>query len=87
MEWREHRLSRRLLLAADAAERLYSMIAESDSVKISWRLTSRLMPQMIERLMQSVLVTSTWADPSRHVKGQYIPPPSSCSSAVLYGRA
>jgi len=67
MDWQEHRLSRRLLLSAEVTERVYSMIAEVDAVKNSWRLTNRLMPQMIERLMQSVLVTSTGA--SNRIEG------------------
>lgn len=67
MDWQEHRLSRRLGLRAEASERIYVAIAEIDAVKNSWRLTDRLMPQMIERLTQSVLVTSTGA--SNRIEG------------------
>jgi Fic family protein len=67
MDWENHRLSRRLLLPADYAERIYSMVAEIDAVKNSWRLTNRLMPQMMERLIQGVLVTSTGA--SNRIEG------------------
>jgi len=67
MDWQEHRLSRRLLLTAEVSERIYSLIAEIDAVKHSWRLTNRLMPQIIERLMQSVLVTSSGA--SNRIEG------------------
>ncbi len=67
MDWLEHRLSCRLALPAEASERVYAAIAEIDAVKNSWRLTNRLMPQMIERLMQSVLVTSTGA--SNRIEG------------------
>jgi len=67
MDWQEHRLSRRLLLTAEQSERIYSRIANIDAVKNSWRLTNRLMPQIVERLMQSVLVTSTGA--SNRIEG------------------
>jgi Fic family protein len=67
MDWQGHRLSRRLLLTAELSERIYSMIAEIDAVKNSWRLANRLMPQMIQRLIQSVLVTSTGA--SNRIEG------------------
>jgi Fic family protein len=67
MDWQEHRLSRRMALTADISERIYSIIAEIDAVKNSWRLTSRLMPQIIKRLTQSVLVTSTGA--SNRIEG------------------
>ena len=43
------------------------MISDIDAVKNSWRVANRLMPQMIERLMQSVLVTSTGA--SNRIEG------------------
>ncbi|HEY3330860.1 MAG TPA: Fic family protein [Capsulimonadaceae bacterium] len=67
MDWQEHRLSRRLALTAETTEHIYSFIAEIDAVRNSWRLTNRLMPQIIERLMQSVLVTSTGA--SNRIEG------------------
>jgi Fic family protein len=61
MNWQDHRLIRRLALTAQTTERVYNAIAEIDAVKSSWRLTNRLLPQIIERLMQNVLVTSTGA--------------------------
>jgi len=67
MNWQDHRLSRRLALTAETTERIYNAVAQIDAVKNSWRLTNRLMPQMIERLMQSVLVTSTGA--SNRIEG------------------
>ncbi len=67
MDWQDHRLSRRISLNAETTEHIYSMIAEIDAVKNSWRFTNRLMPRMIERLMQSVLVTSTGA--SNRIEG------------------
>ncbi len=67
MDWQDHRLSRRLALTTETTERIYNSIAEIDAVKNSWRIANRLMPQMIERLMQSVLVTSTGA--SNRIEG------------------
>jgi Fic family protein len=67
MDWHEHRLSHRLSLNSEVSERVYSLIAQIDGVRNSWRLTNRLMPQMIERLMKSVLVTSTGA--SNRIEG------------------
>ncbi len=67
MDWQDHRFSRRLGLTAQTTERIYNAIAEIDAVKNSWRMANRLMPQMIERLMQSVLVTSTGA--SNRIEG------------------
>ncbi len=67
MDWLNFRLSRRLLLSATEAEKLYATIAEIDSVKNSWRLTDRLQPQTIQRLTQSVIVTSTGA--SNRIEG------------------
>jgi Fic family protein len=67
MDWQDHRLSRRLMLTSEASEQVYSMIAEIDAVRNSWKVTNRLMPQIIERLLQSVLVTSTGA--SNRIEG------------------
>ncbi len=58
-EWGDFRLTRRLALPPDVVEPVYSMIAEIDAVKTGWRLTGKLLPQTLERLTQSVLVTST----------------------------
>jgi Fic family protein len=67
MNWQEHRLSQRLAITAETTERIYTAIAEIDAVRSSWRLTNRLMPQIIDRLMQNVLVTSTGA--SNRIEG------------------
>ena len=61
MNWQEFRLTTRLGLNPDIVESVYRMIAEIDSVKTSWKLTGTLLPQTIERLTHSVLVTSTGA--------------------------
>ncbi|MGB4057758.1 MAG: Fic family protein [Alphaproteobacteria bacterium] len=67
MEWREFRLSKRLQLSPELTETIYSMIAEIDAVKNTYTLTNRLLPQTIERLTQSVIVTSTGA--SNRIEG------------------
>ena len=67
MEWREFRLSKRLQLSPAVTESLYAMIAEIDTVKNTYALTNRLLPQTIERLTQSVIVTSTGA--SNRIEG------------------
>lgn len=59
MEWLNFRLSTRLKLDAEIAGELYAQIAAIDTVKGSWKLTGRLLPQTIERLTHSVIVTST----------------------------
>jgi len=67
MNWHEFRLSRRLRLSSEVTEAIYSMIAEIDAVKNTYTLTDRLLPQTIERLTQSVIVTSTGA--SNRIEG------------------
>ena len=67
MDWQNFRLSTRLQLSAPLAEKLYQMIAEIDTVKNTFRLTNRLLPQTLERLTQSVIVTSTGA--SNRIEG------------------
>jgi len=67
MDWREFRLSTRLQLPAELAEPIYAMIAEIDTVKNTYALANRLLPQTIERLTQSVIVTSTGA--SNRIEG------------------
>ena len=67
MDWGTFRLSARLQLSAETTERIYAMIAEIDAVKNTYILTNRLLPQTIERLTQSVIVTSTGA--SNRIEG------------------
>lgn len=40
-------------------EEMYAIIAEIDAVKGSWQLATHVVPQMISRLTQSVIITST----------------------------
>lgn len=60
-------MSKRLLLSPAAAEALYSAIAEIDAVKSTYVLTNMLLPQTVERLTHSVIVTSTGA--SNRIEG------------------
>ena len=67
MDWQDFRLSTRLQLSAQLVEAIYSRIAEIDAVKNTFRLTHTLLPQTVERLTQSVIVTSTGA--SNRIEG------------------
>src|SRR5580658_5092528 len=67
MNWKNFRLSKRLLLPPEATEAIYSMIAEIDAVKNTYALARKLLPQTIERLTHSVIVTSTGA--SNRIEG------------------
>lgn len=57
--WEEFRLQRRLNLKPAVLEEVYATIAEIDAVKNSWRVTEQLLPQTLQRLTHSVIVTST----------------------------
>ena len=67
MTWEDFRLHTRLQLSPKDSEHVYALIAEIDAVKKSWHLTKKLQPQTIQRLTQSVLVTSTGA--SNRIEG------------------
>lgn len=67
MDWREYRLSKRLQWPSELTETIYSMIAEIDAVKNTYALTNKLLPQTMERLTHSVIVTSTGA--SNRIEG------------------
>jgi len=67
MDWIGSRLSTRLSLRPEIVEEVYAIIAEIDAVKNSWRLTHKLLPQTVERLTHSVIVTSTGA--SNRIEG------------------
>lgn len=67
MDWANFRLSTRLALSAEDAEAIFSAIAEIDAVKNVWRITDTLIPQTIERLTQTVIVTSAGA--SNRIEG------------------
>ncbi|MEE8058527.1 MAG: Fic family protein [Pseudomonadales bacterium] len=67
MDWKNFRLSTQLQLSGEVVEALYSRIAEIDAVKNTFRLTHTLLPQTIECLTHSVIVTSTGA--SNRIEG------------------
>jgi Fic family protein len=59
MSWKDFRINKRLNLNPYIVEQVYSSIAEIDGVKNSWHITGKMLPQTIERLTRSVIVTST----------------------------
>ena len=67
MSFEKDRLSIRLSLKPEAIEPVFSIISEIDAVKNSWRIAGKLLPQTIERLTHSVIVTSTGA--SNRIEG------------------
>lgn len=67
MDWSSFRLSTRLALSATDTEAVFSAIAEIDAVKNVWRITDTLIPQTIDRLTQTVIVTSAGA--SNRIEG------------------
>lgn len=67
MDWQDFRVHQRLNLDALVIEKVYSAISEIDAVKQSWHLTGKLLPQTIERLTRSVIITSTGA--SNRIEG------------------
>lgn len=67
MAFEKNRLSIRLNLKPEIVEEVFSLIAQIDSVKNSWKITNKLLPQTIERLTHSVIVTSTGA--SNRIEG------------------
>jgi Fic family protein len=70
MSWQTDRLQRRLSLPAERVEEVYALLAQIDAVKQSWRITGKLKPQIIHRLTQSVIITSTGA--SNRIEGNQL---------------
>ncbi|MBF0366357.1 MAG: hypothetical protein HQK50_12350 [Oligoflexia bacterium] len=70
MNWFDFRVHKRLTLKNSIVEDVYAAIAEIDGVKNSWRTTSQLLPQTIERLTRSVIVTSTGS--SNRIEGNQL---------------
>lgn len=70
MDWESFRLSQRLSLKPDIIEEVYSLLSKIDAVKGSWKITGKLLPQSIERLTHSVIVTSTGA--SNRIEGNLL---------------
>jgi Fic family protein len=59
MDWQNFRIHKRLNLNPEVVEEVYAALSEVDGVKNSWQITGKLLPQTIERLTRSVIVTST----------------------------
>lgn len=72
MHWLDFRLHQRLDLSSSTLhlEEIYAMLAEIDGVKNSWHLTGKLLPQTIERLTRTVIVTSSGA--SNRIEGNQL---------------
>lgn len=70
MDWKNFRLNTRLSLSGETIEALYQKIAVIDAVKHTFILTGHLLPQTIDRLTQSVIVTSTGA--SNRIEGNLL---------------
>ena len=67
MDWLTDRLSKRLTFSLERTEEIYALLSGIDAVKNAFRLTGQLLPQTINRLTQSVIVTSTGA--SNRIEG------------------
>lgn len=67
MSFEQDRLSIRMNLKPELVEEVYHIIAEIDAVKNSWKIAGKLLPQTIQRLTHSVIVTSTGA--SNRIEG------------------
>lgn len=70
MSFEEFRIHKRLTLKASVIEDVYALIAKIDSVKNSWQITGRLLPQTLDRLTRSVIVTSTGS--SNRIEGNVL---------------
>jgi Fic family protein len=70
MDWESFRLSKRLSLQPDIIEEVYALLSKIDAVKSSWKITGKLLPQSIERLTHSVIITSTGA--SNRIEGNLL---------------
>ncbi|MDR1333391.1 MAG: Fic family protein [Holosporales bacterium] len=54
------RLDKRITnLDGRVTEKIYSLIAEIDAVRASWRITNSVAPQVLDRLTESAIITST----------------------------
>ncbi len=67
MDYNSFRIHKRLALPPSIIEEVYSTLSEIDGVKNGWKITENLLPQTIDRLTRSVIVTSTGA--SNRIEG------------------
>lgn len=59
MSWQDFRVQKRLGLPPQSIEEIYALLSEIDGIKNSWQITENLLPQTLERLTRSVIITST----------------------------
>ncbi len=59
MPWKNFRIHQRMNLNSSCLETVYATLSEIDSIKNTWKITGKLLPQTFERLTRSVLITST----------------------------
>lgn len=59
MNIHDFRIHKRLSLKHEIVEEIYTIISEIEGVKNSWQITKQLLPQTIDRLSRSVIITST----------------------------
>jgi len=59
MSFQEFRIHKRLAIKPAVLEEVYALVSDIDAVKNSWHITGKLLPQTVERLTRSVIVTST----------------------------
>ena len=57
----DNRLTNRLNFDFKTSQKILKLISEIDSQNSRWQIQANLSPQMIDRLIQSVLITSTGA--------------------------
>lgn len=67
MHFKKSRLNTRLDLKPKIIEEVYSLISQIDTVKNSFAITGKILPQTVSRLTTSVIVTSTGA--SNRIEG------------------
>ncbi len=67
MDWSNERLSRRLTFSPEKSETIFAVLADIDAIKTAFKITGKLPPQTINRLTQSVIITSTGA--SNRIEG------------------
>lgn len=59
MDLKDYRIHKRMTLNSSIIEEIYELISEIDGVKNSWQITGKLLPQTLERLTRSVIITSS----------------------------
>ncbi len=70
MNWENFRLQKRLFFKEERTAEIYSIISDIDSIKKSWQITNRLLPITIDRLTNSVIVTSSGS--SNRIEGNVL---------------